>query len=192
MISYVLNGRPIPTARADSDRGADRVACRLGASSSATEGSPWVDDDEAEAWQALAAVLVRLPAALDGQLSRDAGISFFDYHVLAELMKAPNAALRLGDLARAVSASPSRLSRAMTRLEARGCVYRTTDPANKRYTLGRLTHVGRAQVRAAAPAHAEAIRSWVFDRLTSAEVGQLRRICVQIHEALPSPDPTSE
>jgi hypothetical protein len=78
-----------------------------------------LDDAEAETWRTLAAVLVRLPAALDAQLQRDAGLSFFEYQVLAALAEVPDRALRLGDLARAVSSSPSRLSRGMTRLEAK-------------------------------------------------------------------------
>ena len=35
----------------------------------------WPDAEESQAWRALARTLVRLPAALDAQLRRDAGIS---------------------------------------------------------------------------------------------------------------------
>ena len=37
----------------------------------------WLDAEERQAWRALASALVRLPAALDAQLRRDAGISHF-------------------------------------------------------------------------------------------------------------------
>ena len=37
----------------------------------------WLDAEETQAWRALASTLIRLPAALDAQLRRDAGISHF-------------------------------------------------------------------------------------------------------------------
>ena len=49
----------------------------------------WLDAEESQAWRALASALVRLPAALDAQLRRDAGISHFEYQVLALLSEAP-------------------------------------------------------------------------------------------------------
>ena len=51
----------------------------------------WLDAEESQAWRALANTLVRLPAALDAQLRRDAGISQFDYDVLALLSERPAA-----------------------------------------------------------------------------------------------------
>ena len=49
----------------------------------------WLDDEESQAWRALASALVGLPAALDAQLRRDAGISHFEYQVLALLSETP-------------------------------------------------------------------------------------------------------
>ena len=37
----------------------------------------WLDTEARQAWAALASTLIRLPAALDAQLRRDAGISHF-------------------------------------------------------------------------------------------------------------------
>ena len=48
----------------------------------ALEDVQWLDGDERSTWR-LAAVMVKLPAALDAQLQRDAGLSFFEYMVLA-------------------------------------------------------------------------------------------------------------
>ena len=52
----------------------------------------WLDAEESQAWRALAKTLERLPAALDAQLRRDAGISHFEYQVLALLSEAPDIA----------------------------------------------------------------------------------------------------
>ena len=51
----------------------------------------WLDAEESQAWRALAKTVERLPAALDAQLRRDAGISQFDYDVLALLSERPAA-----------------------------------------------------------------------------------------------------
>ncbi|MEU0940775.1 hypothetical protein [Embleya sp. NPDC005971] len=59
--------------------------------------SPWLDDDQQDLWQALHTVVVALPAALDRQLQRDAGISNFEYGVPARLSAADKATMRLSD-----------------------------------------------------------------------------------------------
>ncbi|MET8979377.1 hypothetical protein ABZX85_27595 [Streptomyces sp. NPDC004539] len=54
-----------------------------------TDTAPhWLDAEEKATWRALTGVLIRLPAALDSQLRRDAGISHFEYQVLAVLTDA--------------------------------------------------------------------------------------------------------
>ena len=45
----------------------------------------WLTPDERAAWVGLSAVLERLPAALDTQLRRDAGLTHFEYWVLTML-----------------------------------------------------------------------------------------------------------
>jgi hypothetical protein len=57
----------------------------------APQGPRWLDAEERQAWLALASTLNRLPAALDAQLRRDAGISHFEYQVLALLSRRPAA-----------------------------------------------------------------------------------------------------
>src|SRR3954465_5709395 len=61
----------------------------------------WLDADEQETWMALAAVLMRLPGALDAQLQRDAGLTHFEYLVLSGLSMAPGRTMRMSDLAAA-------------------------------------------------------------------------------------------
>ena len=58
----------------------------------AEQDARWLDERERAAWLALTSVLIRLPAALDAQLRRDAGISHFEYAVMAGLSEAPTAA----------------------------------------------------------------------------------------------------
>jgi DNA-binding MarR family transcriptional regulator len=143
----------------------------------------WLDAEERQAWVALASVLVRLPAALDAQLRRDAGISHFEYQVLALLSEAPGRTLRMSALATMAEGSLPRLSQVVARLEQRGWVRRTPDPADGRYTLATLTGQGRAKVTEAAPGHVEEVRRLVFDPLTKTQSRQLREIGERITRA---------
>ena len=143
----------------------------------------WLDTEESQAWRALVKTLTRLPAALDAQLRRDAGISHFEYQVLALLSEAPDRTLRMSALAMWVGASLPRLSQVVARLEQRGWVRRTTDPADGRYTLAILTGHGQAKVTQAAPGHVQEVRRLVFDPLTKAQSRQVREIGQRILRA---------
>src|SRR5258707_3623638 len=140
----------------------------------------WLDAEESQAWRALASALVRLPAALDAQLRRDAGISHFEYQVLALLSEAPGRTLRMSALAALAEGSLPRLSQVVARLGQRGWVRRTPDPADGRYTLAILTGQGRAKVTEAAPGHVQEVRRLVFDPLTKTQSRQLREISRRI------------
>jgi len=144
----------------------------------------WLDDEEQQTWLALASVLIRLPAALDRQLQRDAGISHFEYQVLAGLSMSPERTLRMSELANFVEGSLPRLSQVVGRLEKRGWVRRTPDPADGRYTLAVLTDDGWAKVVDTAPGHVDAVRTYVFDPLTKAHQRQLRAIGERIMRAV--------
>jgi DNA-binding MarR family transcriptional regulator len=143
-----------------------------------------LEGDDLETWAALATVLEWLPAALDGQLQRDAQLTHFEYGVLYALAHAPDGTLRMSVLAGYANSSLSRLSRAATRLESRGWVRRTPDPADGRFTLAILTGLGREKVDEATPGHAQTVHRLVLDRLTRAQTRQLRGISGRIMRAI--------
>jgi DNA-binding MarR family transcriptional regulator len=148
----------------------------------------WLDAEETQAWRALARTLVRLPAALDAQLRRDAGISHFEYQVLALLSEAPGRTLRMSALAVLAEGSLPRLSQVVARLEQRNWVRRTPDPADGRYTLAILTDQGQAKVTQAAPGHVQEVRRLVFDPLTKTQSRQLHEIGRRITRAIDAGD----
>ena len=148
----------------------------------------WLDADEQQTWLAFAYTLMRLPAALDAQLQRDAGISHFEYLVLAGLSMSPERTLRMSDLAEFTASSLSRLSNVVSRLEGRGWIRRTPDPADGRATLAILTEQGWDKVVASAPWHVDEVRRQVFDPLTKAQQRQLREICRRILYAIDPDD----
>ncbi|MGW2921869.1 MarR family winged helix-turn-helix transcriptional regulator [Streptomyces angustmyceticus] len=136
----------------------------------------WLDNEEDQAWIALSSMLMRLPAALDAQLQRDAGLSHFEYQVMAGLSMVPERTLRMSELAAFVEGSLPRLSQVVGRLEKRGWVRRNPDPADGRYTVATLTDDGFDKVAATAPGHVEAVRTYVFDALTRAQVRHITTI----------------
>ncbi|MFV2017816.1 MarR family winged helix-turn-helix transcriptional regulator [Micromonospora sp. LOL_023] len=136
----------------------------------------WLDKNELETWFSLVSVLTRLPAALDRQLQRDAGISHFEYQVMAALSETPQRTMRMSRLAMIADGSLSRLSQVVTRLEKRGWVSRAPDPTDGRYTLATLTDAGWEKLIATAPGHVAEVRRLVFDPMTKGQCRQLRDI----------------
>lgn len=140
----------------------------------------WLDDDELTAWIRLVGVVELLPGVLDAQLRRDAGLSHFEYFVLAMLSEAPQRTLRMTALAARTNATLPRLSHVVRRLEERGLVERSACPQDARATNARLTDDGWERLRTTAPSHVETVREHVIDALTPEQVGQLGRIAEAI------------
>lgn len=135
-------------------------------------------------WASLATMLERLPAALDEQLQRDSELTHFEFGVLYALARTRDGALRLSVLAEYSNSTLSRLSRAVTRLEARGWVRREVDPTDGRYTLAILTPAGSTTVREALPGHLALVERVVFGALTPAQARTLGAACERINTAI--------
>lgn len=145
-----------------------------------TEDPRWLTPEEQQTWRALTSLLVRLPAALDAQLRRDAGITHFDYQVLSQLSEQPGRRLRLRELATRADSSLQRLSQVVTRLEAKGWVERVPDPADGRTTLAALTDAGFEKVVATAPGHAAEVLDLAIDPLSPDQHRAMREIAERI------------
>lgn len=144
----------------------------------------WLDEQEQRSWLAMVSMFIRLPNALDAQLQRDAGISHFEYQVLAGLSMAPERTLRMSDLAEFAEGSLSRLSHTTRRLEGKGWIRREPDPQDGRYTLAVLTDSGWEKVVATAPGHVAEVRRVFVDALTKAQHRQLLEIARRINTAI--------
>ena len=146
-------------------------------------GIPGLDAEESEAWQALIATTIWLPAALDLQLQRDQGISHFEYGVMSMLVRQEAQTMRIKELARATNGALSRLSRVLDRLESRGWVERRPHPEDGRVTLAVLTREGRRKVAAATPGHIATVRSLVFEQLSLEQVRELAAMLQPVVQA---------
>ena len=100
-----------------------------------------------------------LPAALESQLQRDAGLTLFEYLVMAMLSEQPDRSAQLKSLAVLAGGSQSRLSHVLATLED--------------------------AVVAVAPQHVRTVRALVFDDLTASQVASLRGITRRINDNLP-------
>lgn len=139
---------------------------------------------ELETWASVATLLERLPAALDAQLQRDSGLTHFEYGVLYALDNAPGWQLRMSVLAGYASCTLSRLSRAVSRLEAKHWASRAIDPDDGRFTLAVLTTAGHARVAQATPAHRELIDRVLFRALSPGQTKTLGEISRRVSAAL--------
>lgn len=151
----------------------------------------WLDPDEQRTWRTFLAASRALMETLDRELQHDAGMPHAYYEILVRLSEAPQRRLRMTDLARATGSSRSRLSHAVTRLEANGWVRREDCPTDRRGQLAVLTGEGFAVLAAAAPGHVEGVRRHLFDALSPAQVDQLRRISESLMDHLATDRPLS-
>ena len=136
----------------------------------------WLNANERRAWLALLSINTMLPASLDTQLHAAGKVSLFDYNVLAMLSEAEGRFLPMSELAARTSASLSRLSHVVTKLQNRGWVERRPHPGDARVTTAHLTEEGMSTIVELAPGHVESVRSLFLDALTERDVADLARI----------------
>lgn len=136
----------------------------------------WLNADERRAWLALLSINTLLPAALDTQLQAAGKLSLFDYNVLAMLSEAEGRFLPMSELAARTSASLSRLSHVVTKLQRRGWVEREAHPGDARVTVAHLTESGMDTIVSLAPGHVGAVRALMLDAMTDDDVADLARI----------------
>ncbi|MBB4734872.1 MarR family winged helix-turn-helix transcriptional regulator [Micrococcus cohnii] len=115
----------------------------------------------------------RLSHALEQRLKSECGMSLGDYNVLLLLVDAPGGSLRLGELARHMVFSPSRLTYQAGTLEKRGLIARSVCDDDRRGIVATITDEGRAAFRRAAAVHARQVDE-LF--LTDLDESQLRTL----------------
>jgi DNA-binding MarR family transcriptional regulator len=143
------------------------------ADNSAEQDGPWLSHEQLHEWKSLVALLMTVPTSLDAQLKQDAGLNLFEYHILVELSVAPERSRVLSELAAHTRGSLSRLSHAVSRLEAAGWVERRSCGGAGRRTEAILTAAGWRKLQQAAPGHVREARRLVIDALTAGQLENL-------------------
>lgn len=132
----------------------------------------WLDDDEARAWRGFLDVHAQLNAVINRQLQSTTGLSLSDYAILVELTSelADDGSLRMFELGERLQWEKSRVSKQVSRMEARGLVERRHCADDRRGAFVDLTPEGRAAIEAAAPAHVELVRDLFFEGASREQV----------------------
>jgi DNA-binding MarR family transcriptional regulator len=148
---------------------------------------PWLTSSELASWLSVVRLIIRLPWAIDGQLQRDADLSMIEYMTMAMLAEAPERTVRMSELAEQASASLSRLSHLVKRLESRGYVRREPDPVDGRFTNAILLPAGLDKMESAAPGHVAYVRQLVVDNLSAERLRRLGQDAERILQRIDSP-----
>jgi DNA-binding MarR family transcriptional regulator len=135
-------------------------------------------ESDRRSWTSFRRAAVEILAALDADLREHADICFADFDAMITLYAAHGVAIRMADLARAVSRSPSTLTRLVARLEKRGLVARSRPTATE--VAVTLTDEGYELLARVAPRHLAHVDALFWSRLPMAERDQLGELCSRL------------
>jgi DNA-binding MarR family transcriptional regulator len=133
--------------------------------------SMWLTEKEQQIWRGYLAMTNGLQIAMHRQLQQDCELSLADYDVLVALSE--RGPQRINELGEALGWEQSRLSHQLRRMRGRGLVDRHGSGDDRRGATAELTSAGHAALDAAAPGHAELVRSVVFDGVSAAQLRAL-------------------
>lgn len=119
-------------------------------------------------------------AEVDADLQQNLKVGYTDIDALLQLASADEHCLRMAPLARAVSRSPSTLTRLVDRLEERSLVTRTRNSPTD--VSVEVTSAGLDLLAQAAPRIIAQVEELFWSRLTAAERDDLSAICRKLLE----------
>ncbi|MFN8594049.1 MAG: MarR family winged helix-turn-helix transcriptional regulator [Thermomicrobiales bacterium] len=137
-------------------------------------------EDEFAAWDGLLQAHTAVARGLDADLRAAHGLPLSEFEVLLWLARRPCQQMRMAALAASALLSPSGVSRAVERLEARGLVRRERCREDRRGMLATLTGEGQALIAAAGATLAASIRTRMLDHLTLEERQGLAAVCQRL------------
>ncbi|WP_234817778.1 MarR family winged helix-turn-helix transcriptional regulator [Mycolicibacterium sphagni] len=135
-------------------------------------------------WLNYMRVYHRLEYEMNRQLLADCALSLSDYTVMNALSQAGGHRQQLTALATTIGWERSRLSHHLQRMTGRGLVDRVRSESDGRAVDVVLTDAGWDQLRAAAPLHAEWVRTLFFSDLDSRRESQLADILATVYDSL--------
>lgn len=143
----------------------------------------WVTLPEADraAWNSFRRAAVSVIAQLDADLQEHVQIGYTDFDALIQLSIAEDRTMRMAELARSVSRSPSALTRLVGRLETRGLVLRARhSPTEVTVTI---TQQGQDLLATAAPRHLALVDQLFWAPLTQNQRVTLGRLSQRLIDA---------
>ncbi|WP_422746921.1 MarR family winged helix-turn-helix transcriptional regulator [Mycobacterium sp. WMMD1722] len=143
-----------------------------------------LDASQRRAWLAYMRVYHRLEYEMNRQLQADHGLSLSDFTVLNALTNAASGRAQLNVLATTIGWERSRLSHHLQRMARRGLVERRPSASDGRATDAVLTDGGWNAFTAAAPSHAEWVKTLVFSDLSRAQERDLADLLTEVYESV--------
>lgn len=136
------------------------------------DDTPWLDIEQQRVWRVFLGGTTVLMDRLDRDLRTQHGLSMPEYEILVRLSEAPGRAIRMAELADAVSHSRSRVTHTIARLEREGIVLRGNCSDDGRGVSAVLTDQGFSVLEAAAHTHVRGVHDYLIanadaDALTS-------------------------
>ncbi|MGH3969233.1 MAG: MarR family winged helix-turn-helix transcriptional regulator [Mycobacterium sp.] len=157
-----------------------------------TRSERWLNDDQQKAWRHVVGLFMTLPSAIDSDLQRNAGLSMYEYLVLASLSEMADGMLQMSDLAYRANSSLSRLSHLISRLEKRGWVTKRPCEHDRRASTVALTAAGEKKIRTAALGHAQLVQKLVVEPLSTVQLQQLGEAAATVVQAIDTANRTGK
>jgi DNA-binding MarR family transcriptional regulator len=132
----------------------------------------WLTEGEQGLWRDHLRMTALLQVAMQRQLQHACGMTLADYDVLVALTEIGRT--RINELGEVLGWEQSRLSHQLRRMRDRGLIARFEADSDGRGAEVDITTDGHTQLGAAAPGHAELVRSLVFDQMSTAQARALR------------------
>jgi DNA-binding MarR family transcriptional regulator len=132
-----------------------------------------LDRRELAAWHGFLRVHSGLVRQLNAELEAAHGLPLAHYEVLFHLERAPEARLKMSELAQSVLLSQSGVTRLVDRLVSSGLVVREACAADRRVMYARLTDEGREAFCEARPTVIEGVRERFLGHFDDAELDAL-------------------
>lgn len=149
----------------------------------------WLGEEEQQAWRGWLELHTQLSARLNRDLQATSGLSLADYEILVALTDTdvPDRSLRMFELGERLQWEKSRVSKQVSRMEARGLLVRRNCADDRRGAFVELTEQGLAAIAAAAPGHVALVRELFFEGLDEQQVRDLAAFTSTVLQRLAAP-----
>jgi DNA-binding MarR family transcriptional regulator len=139
-----------------------------------------IAEDHLDAWRGVLNAHARLTGQIEAALAEAGLPQLAWYDVLWALQRAPAKALRMGELADAVTISRSGLTRLVDRIEADGLLERRPSADDRRAIEVTITPAGSKLLRRMWPVYERVLRAQFESKLTRAEAQALSRALAKV------------
>ncbi len=146
--------------------------------------TPWLNQEQQRVWRLFLGGVTVLTDQLDRDLRTQHDLSMGEYEILVRLSEAPDRAIRMADLASAISHSRSRVTHTISRLERDGIVRRDQCATDGRGISAVLTDHGFSVLEKAAHTHVRGVHDYLIANAPPADLAALGRIMDRVISTL--------